>query len=171
MIPLTGEDPTATAHHIAVVDTVSRLGLLTDSRDWDGLLGLFAEAVEVDYTSLNGGVPERLEARQLVTGWATMLGGLDATQHIISNHHVSLNADTAECAAYVQATHLLRGPGDKEPGDTVTWVLGGRYDIRLRILDDSWKITSLRMTAIWSTGDRAIMTLARDRRALAGPAG
>ena len=51
-----------------VVDVVARMGLLVDRRDWPALEALFAPDVEVDYTSLFGGVPESKPRRELVSG-------------------------------------------------------------------------------------------------------
>jgi SnoaL-like domain len=135
-----------------IIDLISNLGLLTDARDWPAVRGLFCEAVEVDYTSLNGGEPQRVAPAELVGGWSEMLERLDATQHLIANHVVSVNDDAATAAANVTATHVAHNSSGGS-----RWVVGGRYDFRLQRGGDGWRISALTLTVAWATGNQAIM--------------
>lgn len=155
--------PEATPHsevadRLAVAETMSRIGLFVDARQWDDLEALFADPVNVDYTSLNGGEPQRLHPAELVGGWRQVLPFLDATQHLIGNHVVTLNGDEASCAANVQGTHVLAN----HSGGPV-WTVGGRYDTTLRRTPSGWTITALTLTVRWATGNQQIMTLAAER--------
>lgn len=144
-----------------VIEATCRMGMLADNRDWAALTALLAETVELDYTSLMGGTPVTVTAAQVTDGWAASLNGLQSTQHMISNHQVTLTGQQASCTAYFQATHVLPNPhGDPH------WVLGGRYDFQLtRARHDQdgelgWRIAAITMTAIWATGNQRIMDLA-----------
>ena len=129
-----------------LAELVSNLGLLVDAREWAALEALFCEQVDVDYTSLNGGEPERAAAADLVGGWRAFLGTLQATQHLIANHVVTLDGDEARVAANVTATHVAAGDGH--------WVVGGRYDVRARRTDAGWRVAALTLTVRWQTGAR-----------------
>ena len=54
------------------------------------------------------------------------LGGLSASQHIVSNHQVSIDGDTATSRCYLHAQHTLNGT---EGGDN--YVMAGRYILSL----------------------------------------
>ena len=125
---------------------------------------MFADDVELDYTSLTGTDPDRLSPQQVVDGWAAGLGGLTATQHLVANHLVDVQrqdpqagqvGDTAACTASFQATHLL-------PNATggPTWTLGGHYRYTLHRTAAGWRITGVTMTADWATGNQQVMALA-----------
>lgn len=47
------------------------------------------------------------------------------------------------------------------------WVLGGRYSYDLVKDGAYWKVTSMTMTPLWETGDRARVALAGERAAAA----
>lgn len=138
-----------------IVTVITRMAWLADRRDWDQLLDVFAEQVELDYTSLTGGEPARLTPADLVAGWRAGLGGLDATQHLVSNHLVDVQGDRAVVTAQFQATHVLATPR----GDP-TWTLGGRYRFGLTRHEGRWRIDAVTMTTTWATGNQQIMTLA-----------
>ena len=139
----------------AIVDVTTRMAWLADRRDWDALAGVFAEQVQLDYTSLTGGEPATLAAADIVAGWRRGLGGLDATQHLVSNHLVDIEGDRAVATAQFQATHVLANPH----GDPV-WTLGGRYRFGLVRGGDGWRIDAVTMTVTWATGNQQVMTLA-----------
>ena len=146
----------------AVTRTVTRLFELTDQRRWDGLADLFAAEVLLDYTSLVGGEPARLSPEEIVGSWRTTLGGLDATQHLVSNVLVDPEEGAAGAAATAtaqfQATHVLANP----TGDD-TWTLGGHYRFELTRTGDTWRVSAMAMTATWASGNRHVMTLATGR--------
>ena len=138
-----------------IVEQTTRMAWLADRRDWDRLVDVFADEVDLDYTALTGGHPVRLSPVDLVAGWRAGLGGLDATQHLVSNHLVDVDGDRAVATAQFQATHVLANPH----GDP-TWTLGGHYRFGLVRRDDGWRIDAVTMTATWATGNQQVMTLA-----------
>jgi hypothetical protein len=135
----------------AAIDVTSRMGLFTDRKDWAALTGVFAPKVTADYTSLRGGEPAVVSGADLVAGWKDSLGHLDVTQHLLTNHLVTVDGDTAEVLASFQATHVA------DPADGRRWVLGGDYRFELTRSPQGWLISALTMTARWQTGDPAIL--------------
>ena len=115
----------------------------------------FADEVRVDYTSLQGGEPAIVSGDQLVESWAGLLGKLQATQHLLANHLVTVTGDTATCTAAFQAVHLL----PNAHGDP-TWTLGGTYRFELVRDGPRWRISAVTMSATWASGNQQIMSLA-----------
>ena len=138
-----------------ILDTVTRLFWFTDHHRWDELEGLFADEVELDYTSLQGGEPETLPPADIVDGWKRTLGPLDAHQHLIADQIVSAEGDGAELTAASQAVHQFKGE---------TWTLGGDYRFLLTRADGGWRVESMTMTAVWQTGDRELVARAAGSR-------
>lgn len=126
-----------------------------DQCEWDQLAGIFADTVTLDYTSLNGGEPAELSPEQIVAGWSASLGSFDATQHLITNHLVKVDGDTAVCTASFQATHRLANPLGAP-----LWTLGGTYRFDLLRAGPEWKISGVVMTVAWADGNKDLLSLA-----------
>ena len=143
------------ADRLEVIETCTRMAWHADQRDWDALRDVFAEEVRLDYTSLQGGEPATVSRDQLVESWAGLLGKLQATQHLVTNHLVTVADDTASCTASFHATHFL----PNAHGDPI-WTLGGSYRFELVRQGPTWRINALTMTATWASGNQQIMALA-----------
>ncbi|MFI2206080.1 nuclear transport factor 2 family protein [Streptomyces sp. NPDC020192] len=140
---------------LAVIEVCTRMAWHTDRREWTELRGVFAEKVRLDYTSLNGGGAVELTPDQIVGGWSELLGALDATQHLTTNHLVTVDGDAAVCTASFQATHLLANPFGAP-----LWTLGGTYRFDLVRRNGPWLIAGVVMTAVWADGNKDLLTLA-----------
>jgi hypothetical protein len=143
---------------LAIIEVCTRMAWHADHREWDRLKTIFADKVVLDYTSLNGGEPATLTPEQIVGAWSGVLGGFDATQHLVTNHLVTVDGDTAVCTASFQATHRLANPFGSP-----LWTLGGAYRFDLLRAGDSWKISGVVMTAAWADGNKELMALAAGR--------
>ncbi|MGH3912498.1 MAG: nuclear transport factor 2 family protein [Pseudonocardiaceae bacterium] len=135
-----------------VIDICTRMAWHTDRRQWDALVEVFTEEVMLDYTSLAGGRPARVDRDALVGSWRELLNTMTATQHLLGNHLVTVDGDVAECTAQFQATHLA----DLAPGED-RWILGGHYQFGLVRVSGQWRISSVTMKASWSSGNQAIL--------------
>ncbi|MDP9861905.1 MULTISPECIES: nuclear transport factor 2 family protein [Streptosporangium] len=140
---------------LAIIEVCTRMGWHADQREWDRLRTIFSDTVTLDYTSLNGGEPAALTPEQIVGAWSVVLGGFDATQHLITNHLVAVDGDTAVCTASFQATHRLANPFGSP-----LWTLGGTYRFDLVRADGDWRISGVVMTATWADGNKDLMALA-----------
>ena len=136
-----------------LTELVSRLGLLVDARDWPRVQELFTDQVDVDYSSLNGGVGQVVGAADLIAGWRENLGRLRATHHLIANHVVAITGDRATVAANVTATHV-----SADATGSPLWTVGGRYDVVARRTGGEWRIAGLTLTVRWVWGNQAIMS-------------
>ncbi|MFI9555112.1 nuclear transport factor 2 family protein [Nonomuraea endophytica] len=144
-----------TEDRLAIVEICTRMAWHTDQREWDRLAEVFADSVTLDYTSLNGGEPAVLTPEQIVGAWSGLLGAFDATQHLVTNHLVTVDDDTAVCTASFQATHRLANPYGSP-----LWTLGGTYRFDLVRSGGAWKISGVVMTATWADGNKDLLALA-----------
>lgn len=80
------------------------------------------------------------------------LASLDASQHIVSNHQVRVDGDTATCRCYVFAQHVRGGtPG----GDN--FIVAGIYDDRLERRAEGWRIVHRTMAQLWQDGNPEVV--------------
>jgi hypothetical protein len=80
------------------------------------------------------------------------LGGLSASQHIVSNHQVSIDGDTATSRCYLHAQHTLTGT---EGGDN--YVMAGRYIDKLVRVDSEWRIAERQLMLDWTEGNNRVL--------------
>jgi SnoaL-like domain len=137
-------------------ETVIRMFVYTDRRDWAALRGIFGDTVTIDWTSLNGGDPLTLSGDELVAGWRSALGGFKATQHLVGNVLVEeLAEEHAVVTCYGHATHLL--PNDL--GES-RWTVGGHYRVELVRRNGDWRVVAATFTATWGDGNKELLALA-----------
>jgi hypothetical protein len=73
---------------------------------------------------------------------------LDHTQHLVGNHQVAVDGDTATHRCQLHSQHVKAGtPG----GDN--FIVGGFYDDRLVRTANGWRITHRVMEQTWSAGN------------------
>ncbi len=137
---------------------VTRFITSVDQRDWQSARLCFTEEIDVDYTSLHGGVPAHLPIDQVIEGWRRTISDTNqGIQHHLTNQEITLHGDEATCTAYMQAYHFLVESGE------VTWTLGGRYNIVLIRSEQGWKIQRLTFIAQWVTGDQQVIARSQKR--------
>lgn len=130
------------------LDTITSLFWHSDHHEWDDLKAVFADRVRIDYTALHGGEPTKMTPAGIVGSWRPGFEAIDAHQHLVANHLVTIEDDTATATAAFIATHQWR--------DT-TWTLGGDYRFELTRSDHGWKITAMTMAPVWQTGDPGLI--------------
>ena len=148
----TGSDRHAAHHDLlakqAAQDTVTRLFVHTDNRDWEKVSDLFAPTVLFDMTSLVGGEPAEMTPQQIVDAWDQGLKPLKAIHHQTGNYLVTLTEDGAQVFCYGIASHYLPNKTNK---NTRTFV--GSYDIHLVKIDDAWKIDRFKFNLKYLDGN------------------
>lgn len=142
----------------AISDVVNRYATGIDRRDWALFRSIFADEVALDFSSWNGSPPSRSPADAWVAGVTASLSGFDATQHVSSNHVITLEGDAATCVSYMMALHYLR-----EDGQSQMQSIGGYYTNRLVRGPDGWKIHACTLTVTWEMGDRGLFQIAQAR--------
>lgn len=81
------------------------------------------------------------------------LSRLDASQHLIGNHQVRVDGDTATCRCQLQSQHVRRGT---EGGDN--FIIGGYYLDTFARTPDGWRITHRVMEETWREGNQAVVS-------------
>ena len=141
-----------------VIRSILRYASGIDMRDWDLYRRVFADELEIDFTSWSGGQPTKMAADQWVQAVRGTLSGFEGTQHTLTNFVVGIDGDAARAVVYMQAQHYLpNGRGDS------TLTIGGYYTHDLVRAETDWKIRKARLTVTWTTGNRHIFELARER--------
>lgn len=152
-----------------VINTVNQIASGVDTGDWDAVRSAFADEVTTDYTSVHDSRPENYTAEDVIALWREGAEALDAIQHLVSTHAVTLDGNQAECRAAVQTTHRFDDGKSATANPTTTnqWVLAGHYRHALTRINDDWRMNAITFTLSWETGDRGIVdrALAAARRA------
>lgn len=131
----------------AIADVAVRYCELIDSGRWDELDEVFVDDAEFH---LPDGDHDGLDAiRSRISG---ALGPLDHSQHLVSNHQVSVDGDAADHRCYFNAQHVRHAAADGP-----TYVVAGRYDDRLVRTERGWRITDRTLTIGWTEGNERVL--------------
>jgi hypothetical protein len=142
-----------------VANTVTRLFVNTDERNWKGVTDCFASKVLFDMSSLSGSKPSRLSPKRIVDQWESGLRGLTAVHHQIGNVLVNVEGSEAGAFCYATATHYFPNPTGN---DTRTFV--GTYDFHLLKVEDDWRIDMFRFNLRFTEGNALLSDLAKKAR-------
>ncbi|MGK7950598.1 MAG: nuclear transport factor 2 family protein [Xenococcaceae cyanobacterium] len=137
-----------TPDEAAIYTIVESVANLADRNNFESLEKLYAEEVEVDYTSAFGGEVELKSPTGLMTQWASTLPGFDRTRHEISNIEAEVNGNKATATADVTADHYL---------NQMFWQITGSYEYGLIREDGQWKIDKMTFIAESEKGSRDII--------------
>ena len=129
-----------------------------DSRNWPLFRSIFADEVEMDFSSYSGQPGSKMSGDQWVDGCQRMLPGFDATQHVLTNFMIEVDGDSASAIVYMKAEHFIAN----SLGDN-SHTLGGYYTHRLARSENGWLIHATTLTVTWSRGNRQVYELAAQR--------
>lgn len=141
-----------------VVDTVHRYASGIDRCDWTMYRSIFADEVLFDFSSWSGAPAAPMAADDWVARVGGTLSLFDSTQHLLSNHRITLDGDAAQCVTYMIALHHLVTGDVRE-----MHAIGGFYTNRLKLTDEGWRIVACTLTVTWEMGDRGLFQRAADR--------
>ncbi|HVX23196.1 MAG TPA: nuclear transport factor 2 family protein [Acidimicrobiales bacterium] len=134
-----------------------------DTRSYDAVRSAWADEQEVEFVGFPAGSPlssGRYETDRRTHGLIAMISQFSSTQHLNTNHLVTVEGDRATCSCYVLATHHM----DIERGEPWS-TIGARYDLEAARLEGAWKLTKLRWTRLWSSGNDGLWAEAARRMA------
>lgn len=131
----------------AIIDLTIAYTWALDTKHFDELRNVFTP----DATAMMHGTACD-DAEAIIARVSGALASLDASQHLIGNHQVRINGDTATCRCQLQSQHVRRGT---EGGDN--YMIGGTYEDRLVKTPDGWRISQRTMEESWHSGNRAVV--------------
>jgi hypothetical protein len=141
-----------------VVETINRLFIYVDDREWEKVANIFYDTVLLDYTSMAGGIPENLSSKQIIDSWKTVMPGFDKTHHQLGNYIIEGDALIHNVFCYGTATHYLVN----DSGNHV-WTVVGSYDFVLKNYDHRWRITQMKFNLKYTDGNDQLPSMAQSR--------
>jgi ketosteroid isomerase-like protein len=132
------------ADRSAIRDLALRYCTAVDRRDWDLLAELFLPdaTVDVQRSNLMRGTDE------IVARYRRGLSRYDATHHMVTNHEIAVDGDSARHSCLVHAQHMRPDAA----GSTI-FTIGGRYEDQLVRTPQGWRFKHRELVTIWSEGD------------------
>ena len=127
-----------------IIQKLNLYGFVVDTHQWDLFDTVFSPFVDADF----GGSAHWTDLAQFKHDFAAFHAPFDATQHVMTNHQVRVNGDSANSFTYGQ-WRLIRHAAN---GDAL-WDGSGWYDDRWARADDGWLITKRVCRVVWSTGN------------------
>ena len=131
-----------------IIETINKLFIDTDNRDWPRVRRCFTEDVLFDMSSLGGGEPQRLSPDRIVAAWEAGLKPLKAVHHQAGNYLVNVKGSQAEAFCYGIASHYLP---NRTNVNTRTFV--GSYDFELVKDGGIWKIAMFKFNLKYIDGN------------------
>lgn len=132
-----------------VVDGIS---VAVDAKDWQTCRAYFLNQIDVDFTSLTGGEPGRMQADDLVfSGWARNLYEDKPSHHMHASHQITVEGDRAVCHSKGLAWNKLnRAVG------TDLWEVWGNYTHQLVRTSQGWKCSGITFVATHGRGNEKV---------------
>ena len=128
----------ALAARMAAEDTVIRMFVATDERDWATLEDCFTDPFTLDMTSMVGGAPATLTPKDVARAWAEGFAALDHVHHQVGNFRTAITPGQALVQCYgVAFHHRASASGQK------TRVFVGTYELLLIPSVRRWQISQL----------------------------
>ena len=116
-----------------------------DAQHFAAILTPQAKITRPNGASLIG--PEEISASH-----AKSFARFEGSQHNVTGHDISLNANTAIVRANVVAMHIWRGSNTNANKPDNFFVAGGVIRAELVQTDGQWKISALRNDIVWRAG-------------------
>lgn len=132
----------------AITDVAIRYTWALDENDWASLDDVFLP----EATAVLGGGPELVGREAIVERCRQALAPLDDSQHLVGNHQVTVDGDTARHRCYLHAQHIRQVD---EGGSH--YVVAGRYEDRLVRTPDGWRIAHRELIVMWTEGNLAVI--------------
>lgn len=130
-----------------IIDLAVRYTWALDTKNLDDLRNVFLPDATA---SLRGVECTGVDAIISRIGGAVLR--LDATQHLVGNHQVTIDGDTGTHRCHLQSQHVRRGA---DGGDN--FIVGGFYEDRVVRTGNGWRIAHRLMQQTWSEGNPEVV--------------
>jgi hypothetical protein len=136
-------DVAALADHHALVALTHTYCWALDGHDWERLRH------EVFLADATAALTDELSGIDAIIGRvSSALGKLDASQHMVSTHEITIDGDRATGRCYLHAQHVRR---DAEGGPN--YIVAGTYHDRYVRTPAGWRIERRELHVMWTEGN------------------
>jgi hypothetical protein len=136
-----------------IVQLVNLYGFAMDTQRWDLFDRIFTEDCDADY----GASSHWTDRARFKQDFGSFHEGFDATQHVMTNHLVTVAGDTAAAHTY-GSWRLVRHAA----GDPPVWDGTGYYDDQLVRTAAGWRIARRVCRVVFWTGNGRVQTPSED---------
>lgn len=133
----------------AIIQLINLYGFAMDSQRWDLFDRIFAEDVDADY----GPTSHWTDLASFKHDFGTFHELFDATQHVMTNHLVTVDGDRAWSHTYGMWRLVRHAAGDPPVWDGTGW-----YDDSWRRTADGWRIARRTIGVVYWTGNPRVQT-------------
>jgi hypothetical protein len=126
-----------------IVEALAEIAAALDARDWGTVRARFTADTHAYGVHGQDALVEQLQAH---------LGGVGATQHLLGNHRVSVNGDSARSFTYGRIHHVGAGPMDGSSYECM-----GEYDDEWVRTSAGWRICRRWFEIRIEVGDVAVL--------------
>jgi hypothetical protein len=134
----------------AIIELINLYGLAMDTRRWDLFDRIFTQDCDADY----GPTAHWTGRAQFKSDFGTFHLGFDATQHVMTNHLVTVDGDRANSLTYGM-WRLIRHAAQGDP----LWDGTGWYDDEWVRTGAGWRIARRVCKVVWATGNPKVQEL------------
>lgn len=142
-------DPVARSR---VEDTLIRLFVATDERNWPAVQSCFTDPFTLDMTSLAGGAPLCTSPQQVSQMWAEGFRTLDHVHHQVGNFQTRIEGARAAVRCYGIAFHYRGAIAAAAKSRTFV----GTYETELVMHAGEWRIEMLKFNLKFIDGNREL---------------
>lgn len=141
------------ADETAIRSAIEEIDNAIDAKDWALARTCFAEKINIDFTSLDGGEPAQTTADALVDGWQESLYAEKKSFHLRGNHRIAVSGNQAKVSSKAYAVNAI-----DEGAVSGIWEVWGDYEHTLEKTPDGWKVTGMTLKVVKTRGDDRIRT-------------
>jgi 3-phenylpropionate/cinnamic acid dioxygenase small subunit len=129
-----------------IIDIANTFAWAIDHERWDEYGACLDDELEISLPVTGGWV--RLTREELIAVARQIYQQLTASQHLSSNHRITVSGDEATCVSTLNATHYLAEEHEERLQREV-----GYYEYRLARTPAGWRINRMLMTILWVEGN------------------
>jgi hypothetical protein len=134
------QESTAVALRARVEDTVIRMFVATDQRDWAQVASCFTDPFLLDMSSVGAGAAAATTPAQVTAAWAAAFAPLTQVHHQVGNFQTHIAGERARVHCYGIAFHYRAGINAAHKSRTFV----GTYELELTQHAAQWRIAALR---------------------------
>ena len=135
-----------------VEDTVIRMFVATDERNWPLVQSCFTDPFTLDMSSVAGAAPALTAARQATQTWAEAFRTLDHVHHQVGNFQTRVEGARAAVRCYGIAFHYRGAIAAAAKSRTFV----GTYEFELVLQAAEWRIGTLKFHLKFIDGNREL---------------